>query len=300
VIVLDICAECGGTLVEEGYEKVCSVCGLVASENRIIDEPDYNVYNEKEVRHTGSGENINVHDKSLSTEISKTNRDSCGRSVSESSKYQLFRLRRMQFTGLKSSERTLRNGLGIMNMLCDKLALPVSVRSRSSSIFRYIAENGLIRGRSIATMSVAAVYFSCRENQASIRSLDDLASASGLEKKDVARAFRFLLINVKVTSALKPYSFAKYIEKIGEDINVSCEKRGAAIKLLLDVQKCNMHLAGKDPKGLACAALYIVCKDSVQPVRQASLSQTAGVTEVTIRNRYKALMHVLARFDIKY
>ena len=47
--------------------------------------------------------------------------------------------------------------------------------------------------------------------------------------------------------------------------------------------------SGKDPKGLAAAALYIACLQSNQKKTQKDIAEAAGVTDVTIRNRYKAL-----------
>ena len=47
--------------------------------------------------------------------------------------------------------------------------------------------------------------------------------------------------------------------------------------------------AGKDPMGLAAAALYLSCVKNGMPVTQREIAEAADVTEVTIRNRYKSL-----------
>ena len=47
--------------------------------------------------------------------------------------------------------------------------------------------------------------------------------------------------------------------------------------------------AGKDPMGLAAAALYLSCVKNGQTVTQREIAEAANVTEVTIRNRYKGL-----------
>ena len=51
--------------------------------------------------------------------------------------------------------------------------------------------------------------------------------------------------------------------------------------------------AGKDPMGLAAAALYISCIKCKENVSQKEIALAAGVTEVTIRNRYKGLRESL-------
>jgi transcription initiation factor TFIIB len=47
--------------------------------------------------------------------------------------------------------------------------------------------------------------------------------------------------------------------------------------------------AGKDPMGMAASALYISCMKYNADVSQKEIAMAAGVTEVTIRNRYKDL-----------
>ncbi|MEM4391700.1 MAG: transcription initiation factor IIB, partial [Candidatus Nitrosotenuis sp.] len=51
--------------------------------------------------------------------------------------------------------------------------------------------------------------------------------------------------------------------------------------------------AGKDPMGLAAAALYLACVMLGENKTQKDIAQAAGVTEVTIRNRYKGLKEAL-------
>ena len=51
--------------------------------------------------------------------------------------------------------------------------------------------------------------------------------------------------------------------------------------------------AGKDPMGMAAAALYIACVQNSEKITQKEIAEAAGVTEVTVRNRYKALKEQL-------
>ncbi len=47
--------------------------------------------------------------------------------------------------------------------------------------------------------------------------------------------------------------------------------------------------ASKDPMGLAAAVLYAACILEGEDKTQKDLAEAAGITEVTIRNRYKGL-----------
>jgi len=45
--------------------------------------------------------------------------------------------------------------------------------------------------------------------------------------------------------------------------------------------------------GLAAAALYIACVQEGERKTQKEIAESAGVTEVTVRNRYKGLREAL-------
>ncbi|MFL6348759.1 MAG: transcription initiation factor IIB, partial [Nitrososphaeraceae archaeon] len=47
--------------------------------------------------------------------------------------------------------------------------------------------------------------------------------------------------------------------------------------------------AGKNPMGLAATILYLSCLKTGENKTQTDISQAAGVTEVTLRNRFKEL-----------
>jgi len=51
--------------------------------------------------------------------------------------------------------------------------------------------------------------------------------------------------------------------------------------------------AGKDPAGIAAAAVYIACLLNNEKKTQKEIAIVAGVTEVTVRNRYKEIVKAL-------
>ena len=79
-----------------------------------------------------------------------------------------------------------------------------------------------------------------------------------------------------------------YVSKIAEKNGISGKAQGAAIAILREARRTRVS-AGKDPMGLAAAALYIACLQHNERKTQKDIAEAAGVTEVTIRNRYKTL-----------
>jgi transcription initiation factor TFIIB len=83
-----------------------------------------------------------------------------------------------------------------------------------------------------------------------------------------------------------------YVSKIAERTGISGPTQGHAIKILHEARR-RRAAAGKDPMGLAAAALYIACLVKSEKKTQKDIAEAAGVTEVTVRNRYKSLRRQL-------
>jgi transcription initiation factor TFIIB len=83
-----------------------------------------------------------------------------------------------------------------------------------------------------------------------------------------------------------------YVSKIAEQTGISGKTQGYAIKILRQARR-KRAASGKDPMGLAAAALYIACLQNNEKKTQKDIAEAAGVTEVTVRNRYKSLRREL-------
>jgi transcription initiation factor TFIIB len=82
------------------------------------------------------------------------------------------------------------------------------------------------------------------------------------------------------------------IPKIAAKVGVGEKTQQKAVEILRRAGKLKTT-AGKDPMGLAAAALYIACQMTDEKRTQKMIADAAGVTEVTIRNRYKGLKDIL-------
>ena len=82
------------------------------------------------------------------------------------------------------------------------------------------------------------------------------------------------------------------IARIASVAGLGEKTKRKAIELLKKAKKIGM-VAGKDPMGLAAAALYLSCISDGKNTTQKDISNASGVTEVTIRNRCSGLKHLL-------
>ena len=84
----------------------------------------------------------------------------------------------------------------------------------------------------------------------------------------------------------------KYIARVANRANLSEKTKRQAAEIMNNVTKREIS-TGKDPMGLAAAVLYLASLNTGENITQANIADAAGVTEVTIRSRYKDLVNQL-------
>ena len=184
-----------------------------------------------------------------------------------------------------AGERNLAFALSELDRDSSRLGIPRSVREDAAIIYRSAAKNNLIRGRSIEVVVASALYAACRRCNIP-RTLDEIAIASNVSKKQVGKTYRFLSreLNIK----LKPTSPSDYISRFASKLGLSGEVQAKAIEIINKAVDAGLS-SGKGPTGVAAAALYIASLLLGERKTQKEVSEISGVTEVTIRNRYKEL-----------
>jgi len=75
-------------------------------------------------------------------------------------------------------------------------------------------------------------------------------------------------------------------------LKLNAETQSNAIEILEQAQKAELT-SGRGPTGIAAAALYVAALLHGEKRTQREVADVAGVTEVTIRNRYKELLEEL-------
>src|SRR3990170_2156888 len=201
----DVCPECGSRTIindEESGEIICSGCGLVLTESTINKGPEWRAFtqSEKESRsRVGVPVSFSVHDKGLTTMIGRVGRDAFGRKIPLKTKLQMLRLRKWQIRSRvhSSVDRNLAQAMAELDRLTDKLHIPPPIKEKAAVVYRKALDKGLVRGRSISAISAAALYAACRAS-GTPRTLREIAEASLVDKKDVARCYRLLLRELEV------------------------------------------------------------------------------------------------------
>ncbi len=293
--VLQKCVECGSSkfVHAETGEVTCSSCGLVLGESKIVLSPEWRAFTEVERAarsRVGSPTSIMKADMGLSTVIQQIDRDASGRSVPYDTRLKMLRLKKWQSQSqfASSAERNLLVALSEIDSISDRLHISKDTQQTAAQIYRKALSGGLVRGRSIASMAAACLYAACRVSQQP-KSLKEISAASKVTRKDVARDYRLALKELKFHVPIpNPNS---YVPRIASILNIHHRTQLIANEIL-DLANRQEMTSGKDPKGMAAAALYMACVLTGLRVTQKDVASAAQVTEVTVRNRYRGLRQI--------
>jgi transcription initiation factor TFIIB len=274
-------------------EIFCRNCGYVAAEKLEESGPEWRSFSndESDKSRVGAATSLTMHDMGLSTVIGSADKDATGKPLSASMKNSIERLRTWdsRTQAHTSADRNLRQALNELGKMKDKMGLADAVIEKAAYIYRKAMEKKLVRGRSIHGLIAACLYAACR-NTETPRTLDDVAESINIRRKDVARCYR--LIYKELDLKMPVADPTKGIARIASVANLSEKTKRKAAEILNKAKIIGM-VAGKDPMGLAAAALYLACISNGEIRSQKDISVAAGVTEVTIRNRCVGLKGLL-------
>ena len=197
-----------------------------------------------------------------------------------------FRLRKWQYRISTAIERNLKLALAELKRVSSYLKLPKSVEEESARIYTLAVQRGLVRGRSMESVVAGALYAACRRHEVP-RTLDELGEASGIDKKEIGRTYRFVTRELGIR--ILPSNPVEYIPRFASALKLSAETQSKSVEILEMADNSELT-SGRGPPGIAAASLYVAALINNEKRTQREVADIAGVTEVTIRNRYKELL----------
>lgn len=243
---------------------------------------------------TGLGMSYTLYDKGLST-VFKGNRDAYGNPLKDNIRIKMDRLRK--YDNRSKFDETWRRNLSIAMAELDRMAtalhLPQNIKEQSALLYRKSLKMDLIRGRSIDAFVAATIFAACRKNNLP-RPLREISKLSTREHGEIARTYRLILREMNLKMPIDDPM--KFIPSIASKLNLKRDTEQMAVQILVRAKKRN-SLSGKDPRGLAAAALYMACIKNDDKRIQKDVADAAGTTEVTLRNRLRGLEKAIGDFD---
>jgi transcription initiation factor TFIIB len=289
----DVCPECGSAHLfrdQRRAEVVCDDCGLVISESEIDTGPEWRAYSAEEnakVARTGAPMNQRSHDLGLSTVISQTGRDIHGNPLptKERNKFNRMRMLHRQSNLLRPGQRSLVQALTVLDRMSSVLGIPPRIRDEAALICRKALKKGMVRGRSIEGVVAASIYAACRMNNVP-RTLNEMSRVSNVDRKKLRKAYSAISRRIKLRVPLvKPEDYvSRFCSKLGLGPEVEAETHS-----ILEQLGESMGTSSYAPSGTVAAAIYVASVRCGQKRPQRKIADVAGVSEVTIRNRFQFL-----------
>ena len=287
------CPECKSSeFIEDPTrgEMVCAKCGLVIKEEMIDTGQEWRAFDSEQMSKRARGGaplTFTKHDKGLTTEIGKGLGELY--KVPTRKRAQYYRLTKWHKRLIKSKDRNLSFALSELQRIISFLNLSRPIHERVARYYEEAVNKGLVRGRSIESVVASLTYAVSREF-GSPRTLDEISEASGVEKREIGRTYRYIARALKVR--ILPADPMTFVPRFCSMLGLSDKVQAKSIEILKKAKKHDIT-SGKGPTGVAASAIYVACVLIGEKRTQREVADIVGVTEVTIRNRYKELIEKL-------
>ncbi|APE94566.1 transcription initiation factor IIB [Halodesulfurarchaeum formicicum] len=276
------CPECAGALRVDGTETICTECGLVVDEDRIDRGPEWRNFEDgPDRRRTGAPLSRSRHDRGLSTEIGHSNR------VTGRKRRRLSRMRTQHDRSKvrSTAERNQIYGFTEIRRVTAALSLPTDIRDQACVLFETAQDESLFPGRSLEGFAAAAVYAVCRTNGLA-RTTEEITGTAKASPEEFQAAYDAM--NRELELPTGPIDPGEYLPRFATELGLGSDVEAAARSLLDSTPQA--EIGGRNPSGVAAAALYAVTDVDEGGPTQVEAAELAGVTPVTLRSAARVLV----------
>lgn len=283
------CPNCGSNNIERDEsrgEYFCNDCGIIIRDNLILSD-EY----KHEFKKLLWGKNFEK--SGAMTYIGRENKDGMGKVLSHKDKIKLNRLRRWQnrYNKFRESRSEVYVSRKIDNII-ETMELPKKVASFTCDIFFSLKKEDMVDKWGKDCTIFACVLIACKRLKVPI-TLKKISKHSGLERKKIGRAYKkIILIRGDILPLQNPRDFLQWYSQ-----NLKLNKKTMfEASNILDKIEGSLELVGKEPSSIVASVIYIACMKG-QYRTQSEISSETGVSEKTIRRRYKQINCILQKYQ---
>ncbi len=292
------CPECGSTrrFSDPGRgEIVCGSCGLVLEDGMLETGPEWRAFDAESIsrrQRTGAPSTLRFHDKGLSTVIDPRDYDAAGSPLKPQMARNMDRLRKWDARSRtsESKDRNLAIALFEMDRMGGQLGVPKNVIESAALLYRKALEKDIPKSRSIVLTVAACIYLAARQFGLP-RTLEELAEVAGAtRRKEVGGVVRILQRELGLR--LPPSTPLDYVRTLASRLQLPGEVQERAAGILREAVAAGVT-SGKNPIGVAGAAIYLASVEAGMKVNQSEVASASSTTPVTIRNNCRDLEEII-------
>ncbi|MHA1794475.1 MAG: hypothetical protein ACTSUK_00050 [Promethearchaeota archaeon] len=242
-----------------GY-RVCTECGFVAQDLLFSQYTPYNEQNKDQFLQKIPSSSKN----SISSNLNRA-----------------FKLEKK----VPWSQKKISLGKNELKRLISQFSLPKLILDRSFYLFQKICRESCFKTHYIRLMSQVCLYYAVKERGFPII-MEDIVDRTRY-RLSLAQQYYYLLIrtlNLPNTSG----NALGFISRYGTHLHLDESLIQKTIQLVHKLQS-KKNLSGYDNRGIAAGALYFVCNMHRIRLSQKLLAKITGISEITIRSRYKEI-----------
>jgi transcription initiation factor TFIIB len=272
---------------------VCKTCGVV--HGREFSNTEKRAYNLDEVNNRRRTE-PRWRTYGCRTVIGQISTDGRGNTLQPRKRALFSRLNKIQSSLVNSLERNFWEAKPKLLTLCSKLTLPNFIQETAWKIYSTVAKKKLTMGRSIEAFVAASLYAAIRVHDFP-RLLEEVVDVAMISTRHIHKSLGIIVHKVlpELNLRYKPLGPKALIYRFGNELNISMNLQQNANQILRSAGKQGLRGLGKDPKGLAAAAIYLSARDSEEKRTQSQVAEIARITEVTLRTRAKQIVVFLEK-----
>ncbi|MGC9153172.1 MAG: transcription initiation factor IIB [Vulcanisaeta sp.] len=288
------CPVCGSTdfvLDSERGELICARCGTVVQEHIIDLGPEWRAFNDEESLAL-------VRAKPISPALPGHGLGSSIISVTHDLLLQrrlraLIRLNR--FNQYQYTERRITELLDVIKPVKYELNLPDSVIEEALVLFRQLSSKYDLRGVRTKDLALVLLYVSCKRAKI-VCPLRELRNILSIERSKRISKLLGLVRQVVGNNDIVIKSqeeLGRFLQRVINALRLGEDVRYYVTRLAMDIINEGQRKRltnGRTFYALVASAVYIAITLMGIRKRQRDVAEVSGVTDVTIRNRYKEII----------
>lgn len=254
-----VCPHCGSNNLDfEDGQLVCMDCGAVIADNTVSSEQEQFYSYEEAVERSRH---------SFTSEVTPQT---------------------------KTDRKNLRLAISIINDLVNKLHLPYFIKEEAIKLYRRMMEKASIRKNSVAPTSAALVYLVCRKSRISLP-FERVSKESDVSRSNLIGSYMKTIETLKID--VPPPSVEGLALLFAKKADLTPKTIALARKIAKKLKNEFVDI-GKDPNGIAAAAVYTAAKRNEEKATQKEIARIASITEVTIRNRFLEVKKAMEKLEL--
>jgi transcription initiation factor TFIIB len=173
-----------------------------------------------------------------------------------------------------------------LEKLSAALEIDQSTRITAKSLYDQYHKSADLNGNALEMIAAACLYTACKVESVPLTP-DEFASVEGtvITKKILLRRTKTIASSLGL-DARAFINLSHYVTRFCEELHLD-EAIADRAQEIVDAAEEEGIAGGKSPSGWAAAAIYNANREAGKLVTQSDIAEVAGVSEVTIRNRYK-------------